>query len=184
MEPKITTVSGEWFDFTNPLNSKINIYDIAHALANTCRFSGHSSRFYSVAQHSIWVSKIVPPEDALAGLMHDAAEAFIGDVTKPLKEILPDYQRVEGRIETAVRIKFRVPVNMPGSVKEADLVMLATERRDLMPNNNSGWSILRGVKPLKKKIRWCPIWLVRWRFLARFRKLQKIQREGALRWRR
>lgn len=124
--------SGHYFDFLNPHESFVLVQDIAHSLAMQCRFNGHTARFYSVAEHSVHCSHIVPPEDALVALMHDAAEAFIGDVAKPLKRLLPDYEKIENAVEDVIFDKLDIPFPFPPSVKEADVRMLHLEQRDAM----------------------------------------------------
>ncbi|MEM4379972.1 MAG: hypothetical protein QXL01_04720, partial [Thermoplasmatales archaeon] len=86
MEPWIETYSGKKFDYL--AQSELDIEDIAHALSNLCRFNGHTRVFYSVAEHSVNVSSMVPPELKIAALLHDAAEAYIGDVPSPLKQLI------------------------------------------------------------------------------------------------
>ena len=151
MLPEIQVYSGTTFNFAQPSASIYGIEDIAHALANTCRFSGHTRRFYSVAQHCAIASLIVPEEHAYAALMHDAAEAFICDLPAPLKMLLPDYAAVEREVETAIFHKFRVPYPFHASVKQADMTMLATEKRDILCGNTT-WHNLRNVLPLEERI--------------------------------
>lgn len=128
----VQTYTGRKLDLLAPTADMIHLRDIAHALANLCRFTGHTKRFYSVAEHSLWVSQRVPAEHALAGLLHDATEAYLGDVSSPLKALLPDYKLMEQRLWHVIADKFGVPRNLPASVKEQDLCALVTERRDLL----------------------------------------------------
>lgn len=135
----IQTFTGRQFWLLEPDPSDVCIEDIAHALSLQCRFNGHVKRFYSVADHSIRVSRIVPPEMALVGLMHDAAEAYIGDMVKPLKMEMGRFQEVEVEVWRAIALAFDLPLKIPPEVKHADLVMLATEARDLLGPKPAGW---------------------------------------------
>lgn len=150
--PTIQTFTGRYFNLVSPDPWTITIEDIAHALSNVCRFAGHCRTFYSVAQHSLVVSRSVSPERALEALLHDAAEAYCGDVTKPLKSVLPDYRKVQTGIELAIAKRFGLPPELDPEIKFADLVVLATERRDLMPKCLAEWECLAGLQPLPGRI--------------------------------
>ena len=143
----ITTQSGKHFDYTSLSADAICIEDIACALSNICRFTGHVQDFYSVAQHSVHVSYLVPPEFALEALLHDAAEAYCSDINSQLKQLLPDYRSQIKAVEAVIAAKFGLPASMSAAVKHADLVMLATERRDLDLDDGKHWPMLEGVEP-------------------------------------
>lgn len=138
----IQTLSGKHFNYLNIQQDDIVIEDIATALSHICRFAGHLPEFYSVAQHSL-----VPREYALEALLHDAAEAYLQDIPSPLKRLLPDYQDIEARVDTAIRQKYGLPADQHPTVKYADLVMLASERRDFEINDGTVWPCLEGVVP-------------------------------------
>lgn len=176
MRPSIQLASGRFFDFQAVGVKDITIEDIAASLAKLCRFTGHCKTFYSVAQHSVLVSKLVPPEHALTGLLHDATEAYINDLSRPLKLINPQYVEYEHRLWPTIAAKFDLPDEMPRCIKEADNIALVSERRDIMPlpkGSVDEWSWAADIPRLPFKI--VP---VEWRaarrmFLARFRALTK-----------
>ncbi len=168
-ETRIMLASGALFDILDPEGSDFTLQDIAHGLGRVCRFAGQSSRFYSVAEHCVHVARLVPLAHARAALLHDASEAFIGDVTRPLKALLPDYREIEARIEDAIATRllsaeehavaggafpsdpFKVPV-----IKKADAAMCLIEARQLMPAAPGYWSSLpvdRDTVELAKDVR-------------------------------
>lgn len=153
----IQTNSGVRFDLLVPSASMVHIGDIAHALSNLCRFNGHVREFYSVAQHSVHVSELVPKQIALAGLLHDASEAYLGDVTTPLKAMLPDYRMIEKNVMRAISRHFALVELMPAAVHYADKVALLTERRDLLTPCEHGWGYPEGIDPDPRTIHpMCP----------------------------
>jgi len=134
----IRTFTGRYFDVLNPKAEDICIEDIAHALANQCRFTGHTRVFYSVAEHSVRASKLVPAYEALSALLHDSTEAYLVDLARPVKHhtpIGPVFRSMEHRIWLAIAEKFALPVELSLDIHRADNIMLATEKRDLMTHN-------------------------------------------------
>lgn len=149
----IQTASGKHFNYASPDPAAIDIYDIAQALARESRFNGHTGQCYCVAQHSAMASLIVPPEFAKEALLHDATEAYMKDLPSPLKALLPDYKKIEARVDQVIRKRFGLPARMSPEVKRADMILLATERRDLMGVSADTWPCLEGVAPLSEVIR-------------------------------
>lgn len=143
--PTISINHGRYFSFLNPEETPVTIEDIALGLSNTCRYAGQVNRFYSVAEHSVLTSYLVPLSLAMEALMHDAAEAFIGDMVKPLKEICPDYQAVEERVERAIFKQFNLPFPIRPEVKYADMQMLCFEKVSVK-NNHDKWSWCEGIE--------------------------------------
>lgn len=153
----ILTHTGKRLDLFEPDADMIDPRDIAHSLAHLCRFNGYTREFYSVAQHSCLVADLVPTEHKLAALLHDATEAYLGDMTRPLKEWMPYYRGFEDVIWGRVCERFGLEIDLPASVLQADLIALATERRDMMPPDPAIWDCLVGIEPAPERIRpWSP----------------------------
>lgn len=205
----IITNSGTAFDYLAAQAAMVKPTDLAHALSHVCRFNGHCAWHYSVAQHSLLVADIVQQEggtqdEILAGLLHDATEAYVNDLTRPLKLLLVEaarqrnevwrtvlaeqgadpagghlkaairhlfpneqgqglsalvdvYQQIEERVWLAVCERFDLAPDLPDCVKNADLVALATEKRDLLPAHPAEWDCLEGYAPLPHRItQWRP----------------------------
>lgn len=148
----LLTHTGKHLDLVDPQPEMIDVIDIAKGLSRECRFAGQTKAFYSVAQHSIIASQMVDPEFAWEALLHDASEAYLKDIPRPLKLLLPDYRLIESRVRRAICARLDLPYEQSDRVTEIDLVMLATERRDLMPDDGTEWPCLQGVKPLPKHI--------------------------------
>lgn len=136
----LQTFTGAVFYPLDPRPEEIHIDDIAHALAMQCRYSGHTSRFYSVAEHCVHVSRVVAPEYALWGLLHDASEAYLVDIPRPLKRYMPQYHEWESGLMAVICGRFGLSLTMPASVKEADNRMLATEKAVLMGPCEGEWT--------------------------------------------
>jgi uncharacterized protein len=172
--------TGTRMDLANPSLESISITDIANSLSKICRFTGHSTKFYSVAEHCVRASHIPKGYEAqFATLMHDAHEAFCGDVSSPLKALLPDYKTVEAKLQQIVRERYAISHENDDIVRTCDLKMLATEKRDLMANSHTYWDILKHVEPLTVAITPWDHALAKKMFLRRFNELND-QREQAL----
>lgn len=145
----IITSSGNYFDYDDIENSQVYIFDIASSLANTCRFAGHC-RFYSVAEHCCHCFDHASQEYGdrhpalLAILMHDAAEAYVGDLPKPLKNILPSFSVIENKIDAKIRRQYSIVNTWDWLVKELDRRALFTEKMHLFPMDKSDWGGFEG----------------------------------------
>jgi len=141
------TYTGRQFWPIDPRAEEVDINDIAHALSNMCRFGGHVKSFYSVAEHSVRVSWLAGDdhEMALAALLHDAAEAYVVDVPRPLKRFLPGYKEIEARVARVIEERFALAPGVLDApeIKHWDETLLATEARDIMGGQSAGkWSLL------------------------------------------
>lgn len=160
------TIEGRQFWPFDPRPGDFSINEIAHALSQICRFNGHTKSFLSVAEHSVWVSLECDPMDAIEGLMHDASEAYLGDMIRPLKIGMPEYMKVEQAVEAAIAQQFGFRFPYPESVKRADDAVLLAERRDLLADPPKPWTVR--VPAMERRVEgWGPI-TARTRFLDRF----------------
>lgn len=140
----IQTYTGRKFYPLTPKAEDINITDIAWALSNLCRFNGHSKHFYSVAEHSIYVSENSPKQYALQGLLHDAAEAYIGDIASPIKPFFK-VDLIEKQIMRCISIHFGLDdlCPLPDIVKQVDRALLADEAMQIMNPCTVPWPQLQ-----------------------------------------
>lgn len=177
MNSSIRTYTGRDFYPLSPNQSDIDIKDIAHALSLKCRFGGHCREFYSVAEHSCRVSYYILnkiPGDyysAFWGLMHDSAEAYLADVPSPVKKELKEFCGVEDNLLFIIMDKYGLDYPPPPIVKEADIVLLVTEARDLLP---SVWDGFDGSSALKDTIKPWPMSLSETKFLELFDKYSSL----------
>ena len=165
MNTKIVTYTGKTFDLLNPTPEMVCIEDIAHSLANICRYTGHVRKFYSVAQHCVLAAEADSPSDPLQRLLHDAAEAYTGDLASPWKQLLwvylvTHYETVrawEQKIQAVIGLALEVDLSPSAEVKEVDNQMYFTEVRDLMPPSDEFGKWKDDLKPFEATIiPWLP----------------------------
>jgi len=154
----IQTHTGKRFYPLNPNPDDIDIIDIAAALSKTCRFGGHTIAWYSVAEHCVHVAKHAAPEYKLTALWHDASEAYLVDVPRPIKLLITNYYSIETKIELAVARKFGITFPLPDPVKLLDSRILSDERDQVMkPTDFSDTEWGNTLAPLGVKINfWGP----------------------------
>jgi hypothetical protein len=172
----IQTFTGKRFSPLAPCAADVDVRDVAHSLAMQCRFNGHCREFYSVAEHCVRVSRVADVaasrELALWGLLHDAAEAYVGDLPRPVKQQLPEFEAAEDRLLEVIVRHFGLGWPMPSEVRFADDTLLMTECRDLLCPTPEPWR-LEGVAPLVDRIEPVSPQRAEEMYLARFHELTK-----------
>lgn len=173
----LATVRGHKFDFNNLTPDDLRIEDIAHALNNICRFGGHCPQFYSVAQHSVLMSMLatdagMSKRDQRTALMHDASEAYLGDVIRHIKSAIPFYADMEHKMMLALAEKFDFDWPMPPAIKKLDGDLLETEMQSLWDGCDLSWRPKYGqplpmlVVPWSRSVNGASIFLQAWRHLS------------------
>ena len=147
---EVETYIGNYLDVAKPDPMKIDLEDIAHALGNICRYGGHCDPFYSVAEHAVFVSHRVErqsynKEVQLAALHHDDAEAYLGDIPRPLKPLLgAAYQKLTARMENAITLALNLPFEPEEfhheAITNSDDWAVFVEARNLMTSRGFGWT--------------------------------------------
>lgn len=166
----IQTFTGRKFFPLAPRVADIDIRDIAHSLSLQCRFNGHCLGFYCVAEHCVRVSRSLDGRQMqLWGLLHDAAEAYVSDLPRPVKQQMPAFCDAEDRLLRVIIEHFGLSWPMPPPVKYADDVLLATECRDLLGPSPEPWRI--DVPPLEERIEPWAAGHAEQEFLERFAQL-------------
>jgi 5'-nucleotidase len=167
--PTISTFSGQVVSLENPRPEQIHIADIARGLARQARFAGQTTHFYSVAQHSVLASRMCS-QFPLAALLHDATEAYISDIPRPVKSLSPAIKEIEARLFLAIAQRFDIESTIPTEVADVDDQLLVTEHRDLQPNGPA-WDLLAWPPPTEQLIVPWPACQAEAAFLKRFRDL-------------
>jgi len=140
-EDWVQTYSGKKFYPLNPRIEDIDIIDIAHALSLICRYNGHCKELYTVAEHSIYVAESLDPHIAIYGLLHDAAEAYLPDVARPIKPLLKGFKEIENKVLSVIFDKFKLYQwgEVQDKIHKADLSILADEADQVMGSSTEDW---------------------------------------------
>ena len=170
----IQTYTGKKFHLFDPKLDEIDIVDIAHGLSNICRYTGQCNAFYSVAQHSVLISQLVSEKNALQGLMHDSAEAYISDLSSPLKHGLWEYRVLENRLLKFIFGKFNIAYPVSEEVNYQDRALCVLEKEKLFNQPlDWGWEN-KYTKPIIELITWNREW-AKAEFLNRFMMLSEAK---------
>ncbi len=176
----IKVSAGHYVDLANPDPSTIEVKSIAAALSKVCRFGGHCPQFYSVAEHCIHATALACSEgytgDALVAVfLHDAAEAYIGDMVKPLKVTMPQYGEAEQRIEAAIQAAFGVDFSKwMDVIKRFDRAMLKAEKVTMWPEDTENWAGFSEIEDRVVKFQFWEPSQAEMQFLAMARTLQLV----------
>lgn len=153
---ELKTYTGKFVNVFDLRDIDISLVDIAHALSNICRFGGHSSQFLSVAEHSVRVSRACSEDNKLKGLLHDASEAYLMDIPRPLK-YLPEfkfYRLLEEEVQNKIFVVFGLSEGIPKEIHEWDDTLLEIEQCSFMGKQDTS---LMKDKPMSLLTRtWSP----------------------------
>jgi hypothetical protein len=169
------TFTGKRFYSLNPKAEDVDIIDIAHSLSNQCRYGGHTNIHYSVATHCCVLSDYMrrrssSRRDALIALMHDAGEAYLSDIVRPIKHRVTQLKEVEAAIDRVVFEAFSLPAVLPQWLKLIDSQIINDERSVVMSDSGNDWST-SALEPLGVVIpAWAPT-RAKFEFLLRFYQL-------------
>lgn len=168
----IQTFTGDAMWPMDPRVDEIRIEDIAHSLSMLCRFGGHCLRFYSVAEHSVLLSMVVAPEHAMWALLHDASEAYLTDVPRPVKAYLPGYKEAERHLQSVIAARFGLPGEIPEDVHEADSRIIADEARQNMSAPKNEWGFMPEALGVRLRF-WVPD-RAEEKFMERYMQLRSV----------
>lgn len=151
---KMIVAAGHYVDLVAPDPDDIDIHSIGAALSKICRFGGHVPRFYSVAEHSVLAATTAVEHEGVncsaaikAVFLHDAAEAYIGDMIRPLKNMMGEFRRIERLFERAIEQRFNVDFQEHGDlIKRVDNILLLAEKKKLFPDDCAQWSGLDSIE--------------------------------------
>lgn len=169
----LSTCSGQRLDLLAPLATQIDIDDIAHGLAYQSCFNGQTSHFYSLAQHSLLVASLVPRQQRLAALLHDASAAYFGDMAPSMRQLFPDFSIIEKKVMAAISEKFELPGLEEPALKRAHRIILATEHRDLRPDLTGIGDVHDHLAPIPRRIEFMSPEEARFQFKELFTELTR-----------
>lgn len=175
----LQTFTGRQFFPMDPRPDEVFIEDIAHSLSMQCRYAGHCLRFYSVAEHSVLLTRYfrqkgAPLTTQLWALLHDASEAYLVDVPRPVKPYLEGYRQAEAAVMRAICERFGLPIDMPEEVHAADGAIIGDERFNMAPCVAEWYATGSGLGVFLRN--WTPE-VAESEFLDEFHRIQRARQE-------